>query len=113
MLGHRIVVFDTTTGGRRASWPLPRGDVQLDGAADGLVALVQGNEVTVLSLATGRAAHVFIPHRDLRKLRQLGYFRPARVEAALGPAGLVYSYNVAAPPSGRVVFVPLAALRFS
>ena len=68
--------------------------------------------LTVLSLATGRAAHVFIPHRDLRKLRQLGYFRPARVEAALGPAGLVYSYNVAAPPSGRVVFVPLAALRF-
>src|SRR5207244_7328339 len=44
MLGHRIVVFDTTTGGRRASWPVPRGDVQLGGAADGLVALVRGDD---------------------------------------------------------------------
>jgi hypothetical protein len=112
MLGRRLVVFDATTGRRRASWPLPRGGVQLHGAADGLVALVRGNEVTVLSLSTGRAAHLFVAHRDLRKLRRLGYFAPAQVDAALGPAGLVYSYNVAAPPYGRIVFVPLAVLRF-
>jgi WD40-like Beta Propeller Repeat len=110
VLGHRLVAFDATTGRRRASWPLPHGRVQLDGAADGRVALVRGDDVIVLSLATGRVAHVQVPHRDLRPIRRLGYFRT--VVAAIAPDGLVYAYDVAKPPYGRVVFLPLSVLRF-
>jgi hypothetical protein len=110
VLGRRLAVFDTTNGRRRASWPLPRGRVQLDSAADGRVAFVRGAEVIVLSLSTGRLAHVHVPHRDLRPIRRLGYFRT--VEAALTRDDLVYTYDVAKPPYGRVVVVPLSALRF-
>jgi WD40-like Beta Propeller Repeat len=110
LLGRWVVVFDATSGQRRASWPLPSSRSQLEGAAHGRVALVRGDEVIVLSLATGRAAHVRVPHRDLRPIRRLGYFRT--VEAALAPDDLVYAYDVAKPPYGRIVVVPLGALRF-
>jgi hypothetical protein len=110
VLGRRLVVFDATRGRRRASWLLPPGRVQLAGAAAGRIALVGGDSVIVLSLATGRAARLSAPHRDLRVIRRLGYFRTLR--AALEPHGVVYAYDVAQPPYGRVVFVPFGALRF-
>jgi hypothetical protein len=108
VLGRRLVVFDATSGRRRAWSPLPRGRVQLGGAADDRVALVRGDDVIVISLATGRVAHLRAPHRDLRAIRRLGYFRT--LEAALVPEGVVYAYDVATPPYGRVVFVPFSAL---